>query len=79
MEKVGKHHVGSFHDLRSVKCRSCGKAFIPSPQWAYIWNRYYFCSWSCLREAERKRDAARVYKSKRESAEEGLEAYDDSA
>lgn len=36
------------------KCPICGKAFIPTMQWAYKRRDTYFCSWGCKRKDEAK-------------------------
>ena len=59
---------------RQARCRNCGAEFVSNPMWAYRWNRDIFCSWKCLREEEKRRDAARKYRRSREDA-----AYDDTA
>ena len=43
---------------REIKCFNCGKPFISHEEWAYkkCFNHIdrKFCSWRCLREAEKK-------------------------
>ena len=43
---------------REIKCFNCGKHFISHEEWAYkkCFNHIdrKFCSWRCLREAEKK-------------------------
>lgn len=46
-------------DLYKRKCPVCGKRFESGKQYAYKRehrhnNFYYFCSWHCLREYEKK-------------------------
>ena len=51
------------------KCKVCGKKiYLPVPEmWAYKTEKlkggrtfHYFCSWKCLREAERKKRPKKV-------------------
>ena len=54
-------------DLRSRKCRNCGKKFDAAPEWAYKeekWHGKYwwYCSWHCLQEYRSSRDV-RHYRS----------------
>ena len=70
---MGETGKGKGTWYRRARCRNCGIEFVSNPVWAYRWNRDIFCSWKCLREQEKKRDAARKYRS-RENA-----AYDDTA
>ena len=46
-------------DLYKRKCAQCGKHFEGCKEWAYkiekVTDRYwYFCTWKCLREFEKR-------------------------
>lgn len=41
------------------KCAICGKVFIGREQWPFKRNGEWYCSWSCLREYERRPDRPR--------------------
>ena len=60
-------------DLDDRKCRVCGKIFtvLYPDRWAYKTRegergpvKYWFCSWHCLREDEKKRNARRKIRPK---------------
>lgn len=44
------------------KCQICKKRFIPTAAWVYKRNDSYFCSWTCFRKEEKKREATRKRK-----------------
>ena len=54
---------------REKKCPICGKEFYPTPEWAFKkWRNKvlnYFCSWSCMREMEKRGGGSRAEKRER--------------
>ena len=52
-------------DIRTHKCPVCGKKFIPAPMHAYktsAKSNKLLCTYSCMLEYDRRRDAQRKYK-----------------
>ena len=53
------------------KCPNCGKGFWAFSDWAYRLRLYgrpdrdYFCSWKCLREAEKRSDIEKEERKKK--------------
>ena len=57
--------------LREKRCPVCGKIFFPTPAHVYKDKRAGgkpVCSWSCVLESERLKEAAKNNKSKRGDA-----------
>ena len=38
-------------------CHVCKAEFYPTALWAYKRDKWFFCSWRCLREYERRKEA----------------------
>lgn len=42
------------------KCKCCGKEFFPTAYHVYKKKGMYYCSWSCLRRAERSKPPKKI-------------------
>ena len=54
--------------FKEVRCPVCGENFIPAAQHAYKDKRYPYkrvCTWHCVLESERQKEAARKRKSRK--------------
>ena len=61
MKKEKDADVSSMFTYRERYCGNCGKEFmITGSEWVYKdWRKnslVYYCSWKCLREAEKKKE-----------------------
>ena len=51
--------------IRTVKCKKCGKEFVPAPQHVFKKGSDYYCKWTCFNHRKDKPN------------EKGGNAYDD--
>lgn len=48
--------MGSYITGFEHKCPICKRRFIPTKEWVYKTKAVVYCSWHCLRAAEKERD-----------------------
>lgn len=56
--------MGSWLLPKEKKCPVCGKGFYSTTEWVYKVDETFFCTWSCLREHERKMEQDKARKKK---------------
>ena len=50
-----KYNDGKAHGMNEVKCKKCGKIFIPAPYHVDKYGNAFYCSWTCYNHRKDKK------------------------